>query len=238
MATSLGGNATYIDENGNQILVTLIKMQIPKPLKSVLRSLGLMSDPPITSYDQLVVFAEQNAAYVSQVTLYTYVKARAGTQQVKLFDHSDFVTSLRIARWHIFGAAVADITLFAAAQFHTAGLIERDAATRFAGSIMAAILEDYEQDDVDAEVFRNMLADGTRRANFADWSLFKEGDAAFQTSSDAIYRWAPIADELKSRDEEIIRNSMHLRWIGVRRNLVERLRPAEIMESWSAKAGK
>jgi hypothetical protein len=40
-----------------------------------------------------------------------------------------------------------------------------------------------------------------------------------------VFRWAPIADELKDNDEEIVRNSIHLRWIGVRRDLKELIKP-------------
>ena len=205
---------------------------IRSAIKSVIRALGLEPPPPIESYAQLTAFAEKNAAYVSQTTLYTYIKARAGMKHPKLFDHPEFVTSLRIARWHIYGAAVADIALFATAQFVAAGHLDRDGATRFAGGVMRAILEDYKQDDVDAKVFENMLDEGMRRANFANWELFKEGPAAFQASADAMYRWAPIADELKSHDEEIVRNSIHLRWIGVRREFLELVRPDAVMEGW------
>ena len=53
----------------------------------------------------------------------------------------------------------------------------------------------------------------TKGADIAD------GPTAFQHSSDAVFEWAPIADQIKSKDEEIIRNSVHLRWIGVRRDL-------------------
>ena len=87
-------------------------------LKSVMKTLGLLGEDPITTRKDLVSFIDSRAAYVSQVTLYTYVKARAGTQYPKLFANTDFLTSLKIARWHIYGAAVCDLTLFSAAQLY------------------------------------------------------------------------------------------------------------------------
>ena len=87
-------------------------------LKSVMKTLGLRNEDPVTTRQELVNFIDSRAAYVSQVTLYTYVKARAGTQYPKLFENADFLTSLRIARWHIYGAAVCDLTLFSAAQLY------------------------------------------------------------------------------------------------------------------------
>ena len=66
----------------------------------------------------------------------------------------------------------------------------------------------------------------------ADWGSIATGPAAFQSSSDAVFRWAPIADELKCDDEEIVRNSIHLRWIGVRRDLKEVFRHTAIADDW------
>ena len=73
---------------------------------------------------------------------------------------------------------------------------------------------------------------GKQRAAFADWDAIADGPSAFQSSSDAVFRWAPIADELKHNDEEIVRNSIHLRWIGVRRDLKELIKPAIILADW------
>ena len=47
----------------------------------------------------------------------------------------------------------------------------------------------------------------------------------FKMSSDTFFRWAPIAEEFKKDDEEIMRNSIHFRWIEVRREVRERIRP-------------
>ena len=212
-------------------------MKLVDAFKPVLRTLGLLRHPDLETYGQLIDYAEKNAAYVSQVTLYTYVKARAGTQFPKMFENEMFLTSLKIARWHIFGAAVADMALFAAAQFHVAGDLDRPDTQRFATGIIEAILTNYEQDDVAPSVFLEMMADGVRRAAFANWGDIADGPAAFQRSADAVYEWAPIADELKSLDEEIVRNSIHLRWIGVRRDTKALMRREAILASWTPAAG-
>ena len=212
-------------------------MKLVDAFKPVLRTLGLLRHPDLETYGQLIDYAEKNAAYVSQVTLYTYVKARAGTQFPKMFENEMFLTSLKIARWHIFGAAVADMALFAAAQFHVTGDLDRPDTQRFATGIIEAILTNYEQDDVAPSVFLEMMADGVRRAAFANWGDIADGPAAFQRSADAVYEWAPIADELKSLDEEIVRNSIHLRWIGVRRDTKALMRRDAILASWTPAAG-
>ena len=201
-------------------------------LKSIMKTLGLRGEDPLKTRQELINFIDGRAAFVSQVTLYTYVKARAGTQYPKLFENADFLTSLKIARWHIYGAAVCDLTLFAAAQLRVHGGLSNDAAEHFAASILDNILPNYPQDDIANSQFAAMCERGKQRAAIADWSEISVGPAAFQSSSDAVFRWAPIADELKCDDEEILRNSIHLRWIGVRRDLKAVFQPAAIADDW------
>jgi len=201
-------------------------------IKSVLRTIGFMKDSPLTTRQQLYDFIDSRAAFVSQVTLYTYVKARAGTQYPKLFQDADFLTSLRIARWHIYGAAICDLGLFAIAQLKRDGGLNDKAAQDLAIKMLDGILLDYNQDDIDPQVFAAMGDSGKQRAAFANWDVIADGPAAFQSSSDAVFRWAPIADALKNDDEEIVRDSIHLRWIGVRRDLKELIKPALILADW------
>jgi len=206
-------------------------------LKSMLRTIGLLNDPPVETRQQLIDFIDTRAAYVSQVTLYTYVKARAGTQYPKLFQNTDFLTSLRIARWHIYGAAICDLSLFAVAQLKRSGGLNKQKASDLVAELLDGILFDYQQDDIDPNLFAAMGDKGKQRAAFADWDLIADGAAAFQSSSDAVFRWAPIADELKNDDEEIVRNSIHLRWIGVRRDLKALLKPDLVLADWQ-RAGR
>ena len=198
----------------------------------MLRTIGLLSDPPVETRQQLYDFIDTRAAYVSQVTLYTYVKARAGTQYPKLFQNTDFLTSLRIARWHIYGAAICDLSLFAVAQLKRSGGLDDKKASELVAEMLDSILLDYQQDDIDPELFTAMGDKGKQRAAFANWNLIADGAAAFQSSSDAVFRWAPIADELKNDDEEIVRNSIHLRWIGVRRDLKALIKPDLVLADW------
>ena len=198
----------------------------------MLRTIGLLNDPPVETRQQLYDFIDTRAAYVSQVTLYTYVKARAGTQYPKLFQNTDFLTSLRIARWHIYGAAICDLSLFAVAQLKRSGGLDDKKASELVAEMLDGILLDYQQDDIDPELFTAMGDKGKQRAAFANWNLIADGAAAFQSSSDAVFRWAPIADELKNDDEEIVRNSIHLRWIGVRRDLKALIKPDLVLADW------
>lgn len=198
-------------------------------IRSVLRTLGFISPPPVATRSELIDFIDSNAAYVSQVTLYTYIKARAGMQFPKLFDNDEFLTSLRIARWHIYGAAVCDLTLFAAAQLMRTNLKSDAEIKQFASALIDDIFTSNDQQDIDKNRFMDIATTGKKRVDHADWDDIVDGPNAFQSSSDAVFKWAPIADELKNNDEEIVRNSIHLRWIGVRRDLKQVIKPEMIL---------
>jgi hypothetical protein len=58
------------------------------------------------------------------------------------------------------------------------------------------------------------------RIRSCDWSLECDDAAIFSQSLEAVFYWSPIADELKKRDETIVRNSVKFRWIEVRRDLL------------------
>ena len=44
-----------------------------------------------------------------------------------------------------------------------------------------------------------------------DWEIYFN-ELPFNSSALALYKWAPIADELKSLDRKIVLNSMILKW--------------------------
>ena len=76
-----------------------------------------------------------------------------------------------------------------------------------------------------------------QRIATCDWKLERDDDTVFSQSPEALFYWSPIADELKERDEAIVKNSIRFRWIEVRRSLrklldcktlAETLRAAEL----------
>jgi len=197
--------------------------------KKIQRYLGLAPAEPLRSLDQLIAYTEKQAAFVSQVSLYTYIKTRAGTQYPKLFENQTYLVSMKMARWHIFGAAVADLAIFYGGLMVSRGEASPKQAKNLADRIIDGILSGYDQDDISPQEFDAMIARGKARSDVAAWIDMADGANAFQSSADALIRWAPIADELKAQDEEIVRNSIHMRWIGIRREIKEILVPEAIL---------
>ena len=199
--------------------------------KKIQKRMGFAPLPPITTISDYIAYADKQAAFVSQVCLYTYIKTRAGTQWPKLFEDETYLVSMKIARWHIFGAAVADLALYLGAMMVKRNAASPDQAQRISQQVITAILEDYDQDDIPLKDFKAMMKEGLMRCQSADWMTLAEGPNAFQSSADALIHWAPIADELKDLDEEIVRNSIHMRWINVRRDIKDTLDADAVLAS-------
>ncbi len=66
----------------------------------------------IKNLDELEEFIQTKSAWVSQVTLYSYLKTRMGTRYVLHFDNDVFMKSVNEAKWNIYSVALQDLTFF------------------------------------------------------------------------------------------------------------------------------
>ena len=57
-------------------------------------------------------FIQSKSAWVSQVTLYGYLKTRMGTRYVLHFENDKFMTSVDQAKWNIYSTSLQDLTFF------------------------------------------------------------------------------------------------------------------------------
>ena len=192
--------------------------------------LGLAPRPVLNSVPVLIDFTEKQSAYVSQVTLFGYIKTRAGTSWPKLFEDDTYLISLRTARSHFFAACVADLSLFLAARLFTGARLSKDQAEFIAVHIADAVLMNHQQDDIDPSAFADIAHRTRQRAAVMAWEEAATTAMAFASSADAFMKWAPVVDEFKALDEEIMRNSLHLRWIGIRRDVKETLNSEAVLE--------
>ena len=201
------------------------------------RSSGLLKDfaarfavtrdnDPIDSVAELQRFVMTRAAFVAQHKLYGYVKTRMGTRYPAMFEDDRFIQSLNIAKMHVFAACLSDLTIHAVAKA-TSGV---DAGTR--SSLAASVFEngvaEYEGQaagEGDAAAWKGAFAERLKNVN---WENVAAGADAFTTSPKALVRWAPIAEELKKYDVEIVRNSVRFAWHEVIRTLRKRLDAAAI----------
>ena len=191
-------------------------------ITKILEYLGLRPKQPLTKQSELIEFMHRNASFVSQVTLLTYIKARAGTQYPKLFENSEYLKSIEIARSHLYASCVADLAFYVINE-HCLNDIQKKAIHAILSNLVDVVFSFAKcdetiikrSDEMKKKCETNLKA---LRSEAIDHKLFK-------MSSDTFFRWAPMAEEFKKDDEEIMRNSIHFRWIEVRRELRERIRP-------------
>ena len=63
---------------------------------------GILPKKKIKNTEDLEEFIQQKSAWVSQVTLYNYLKTRMGTKWVLHFDDETFLKSINTAKWNIY----------------------------------------------------------------------------------------------------------------------------------------
>lgn len=177
----------------------------------------------IDSLEALNRFVATRSAYVAQKTLYGYLKARMGTRYPSMFENDVFVQSINIAKFNLFAACLSDLTIYSVAH-----------ATKDTGATPALrrsiALECYAEAlrDNDAEAppefdRKEAVASFTRRLNETDWRYAALQRENFTCSPHALYRWAPIAAELKRDDTDILANSISFAWSEVRQGFLRTL---------------
>lgn len=188
--------------------------------------------PPLLTVADLVAYCETRAKFVAQTSLYGYIKTRAGTRYVSLMEDDTFVRSVNIAKWEIFLACLCDMATYAAVRAGAQDLAAPDDVRALAVYIVETALADEETPPERPKGFDDVVAAYRARTGVIDWSGELSGEAAFHNSLAALVEWAPIADELKINDVEIVKNSMRFRWKKVRDQFETLLDADAVLADW------
>ncbi|MDP2762793.1 MAG: hypothetical protein Q8O64_20730 [Sideroxyarcus sp.] len=168
-------------------------------------------------------FLEQRASHVAQTSLYGYLRTRAGQRYPELFEEDIFVDALNIAKWQVWLACLADVTVYAGGLLAQQQPAAETRVTQLLQEIVDTILRDT---GIPADSGKDFSAHADQiraRITQCRWANVGEGEAAFSESPAALYKWAPLVDNLKQLDEEIVLNSVRFRWQEVRRDLRQAL---------------
>ena len=194
-------------------------------IAKILEYLGLRPKKPLAKQSELVEFIHRNASFVSQVTLLTYIKARAGTQYPKLFENTEYLKSIEIARSHLYASCVADLAFYVINE-HCLNDIKRKPTHFILSNLIDEVFSFAKCDENILKEFDEMKKQCEEHLKGLEGNAINH--KLFKISSDTFFRWAPMAEEFKKEDEEIMRNSIHFRWIEVRREVRDRIRPSLI----------
>ena len=171
----------------------------------------------IKNISDLKEFIQKKSAWVSQVTLYGYLKTRMGTRYVLHFDNEVLLESINKAKWNIYSVALQDLTFFAFSYLNTFfNYQEIDNAKK----IYESILEDEISNGMPSDVIENGKKGFEKRLQKINWGThFKS--LPFNDSALSLYEWAPIAEELKVLDRKIVLNSMILKWDNIKEEFIK-----------------
>lgn len=192
--------------------------------------------PPVTTANHLVYYVESRSKFVAQTTLYGYVRTRAGTRYASLMEDDVFANSVNIAKWEIYLACVCDLAVYAAAQVGRRTGAGNEETGALAIRLVDTAIASEEIPKERPQGFDDIHAAFQQRAKSTAWHGDFKGGEPFEASLDALVEWAPVADELKIYDVEIVKNSMRFKWKKVRDQLNEILDAEAVMTDFRSGA--
>ena len=173
----------------------------------------------IKSYDDLKSFIQKKSAWISQVTLYGYLKTRMGAKYVLMFEDEIFLGSINKAKWNIYSVALQDFCFYSVSYLKD---VYKKHDTEKAKEIFLNILSIEEKNQMPSEILEKAKKEFEERFDKIDWDEHHK-DLPFNNSALALYEWSPIAEELKILDRKIVLNSMILKWDIIKKEFIQSL---------------
>ena len=171
----------------------------------------------IENYSDLKDFIKKKSAWVSQVTLYGYLKTRMGAKYVLMFEDEIFLGSINKAKWNIYMVALQDLTFYSISYLKN----ERNLHdTEKSKEIYFGILEEELNNEMPKEIYEKGKKEFSERYEKVNWIDYYKS-LPFNNSALSLYNWSPIAEELKTLDKKIVLNSMILKWDNIQKEFKE-----------------
>ena len=173
----------------------------------------------LNNLDDLEEFIQTKSAWVAQVTLYSYLKTRMGTRYVLHFENDEFMKSVNLAKWNIYAVSLQDLTFYV---FSYLKINFQFPDLEKAKEIFNNILDDEILNKMPQEIIEETKKTFEERLSKMNWDN-QINDYPFNQSALSLFKWAPIADELKNLDRKIVLNSMILKWDIIKKEFSERI---------------
>ena len=173
----------------------------------------------IKNLDEIEDFIQTKSAWVAQVTLYGYLKTRMGTRYVLHFENDKFMSSVNLAKWNIYSVALQDLTFFI---FSYLKVNFNYLKIEKVEEIFSKILDDEISNKMPLDIIEDAKKNFSERLQSINWDTYFN-DLPFNPSALSLYKWAPIAEELKTLDRKIVLNSVILKWDVVKKEFKERI---------------
>jgi len=180
---------------------------------------ALIPKKKIKNLDELENFIQTKSAWVSQVTLYNYLKTRMGTRYVLHFDNDEFMKSVNQAKWNIYAVALQDLNFFVFSYLKVNFNFQDIDKVK---EIFLNILDDETNNGMPSDIIEEAKKIFEERLQKINWDTYYN-DLPFNPSALSLYEWAPIAEELKTLDRKIVLNSVILKWDIIKKEFKERI---------------
>ena len=213
-----------------QTLATLF----PVPFRSLAER---FDRSPIDTIEGLERFVRTRSSYIAQTSLHGYLKTRMGTRFTEFFEDDVFSRAIRVAAIKVFTSCVADLSVFAAANVQAGGALDAGETAALARHLVDAALDSHLEAEDFHHVPEGFSVAFDNRLSATLWANAATGEEAFAGSARDLIRFAPVVDEFKKFDEEIVRNSIRFRWLDVRAQLRKRLDAERTASAWRTRAG-
>jgi hypothetical protein len=155
----------------------------------------------ISSKKDLKNFIQERSAHVTQTTLYGYIKTRIGSRYAMMFEDEIFSKSINLAKWNLYVFSYL--------------IDKKNLKQNDAQEVFIEIIENERKNGLDDKLYENTKIEFNQRLREVDLKNYHINNP-FKNSGLSLYKWSPIADNLKVLDKEIVLNSIKLKW-----NLVE-----------------
>ena len=152
----------------------------------------------ITNISELKDFIQRKSAWVSQETLYGSLKTRMGAKYILMFEDEIFLGSINKAKWNIFAVALQDLTFYCLSYLKSNSNFDQTLGAK-------DIYEEILNEEIKNEMPNDIIESSKKR---------------FNESALALYKWSPVAEELKSLDKKIVLNSMILKWDNIKKEFI------------------
>ncbi len=162
----------------------------------------------LTTTDQLIKFIRERSAHVSQTTLYGYVKTRMGLKHTMMFEDKVFLESLDIAKWNIYACSLLDCIFYTFSYLYGKRNID---CTNYINQVFLQILNEEKKNGLPEKIISEFKEEFDKRLSKINWSAHYLNEP-FKESGTSLYKWSPIAEDLKELDKEIVLNSIKLKW--------------------------
>jgi hypothetical protein len=122
---------------------------------------------------------------------------------------------MKTARNQIFFACLMDLTLHVLKTIYARKKQNFQNLDQFARQFFIQTLAKAPEEVFESLKREEVILEFEKRLSRNKWSSTDDSHESFSGSRSALLKWAPVVEQFKIQDEEIVSNSIHFKWLRV-----------------------